>query len=54
VTPPRVNETNAIAGRFERSVTTNCTPSHAQPFATHSLIACSSVSSVTIDSSTIL
>jgi hypothetical protein len=49
-----VNDRNAIAGRFERSVTTNCTPSHCQPCATHSLIAASSVSSVTTDSSTIL
>jgi len=49
-----MNDRNAIDGRFDRSVTTNCTPSHAQPFATHSLIACSSVSSVTTVSSTIL
>jgi hypothetical protein len=48
------NETNAIAGRRECSVTTKRTPSQAQPLATHSLIACSSVSSVTIESSTIL
>ena len=49
-----VNDRNAIAGRFDRSLTTKCTPSHCQPFATHSLIAASSDSSVTTDSSTIL
>jgi hypothetical protein len=50
----RVKLRNAIAGRGERSVTTNFTPSQRQPWPTQVLISSSSVSSVTVDSSTIL
>ncbi len=50
----RTNDRNAMAGRRDASLVTNVTPSQRQPCATHSLIAVSSVSSVTIDSSTIL
>jgi len=54
VSGSRTNARNAIDGRRDRSVTTNETRSQVQPCATHSLIACSIVSSLTIDSSTIL
>ena len=49
-----VNDRNAIVGRRDAGLTTKRTSSQCQPFATHVLIASSIVSSVTIDSSTIL
>src|SRR5205085_3732251 len=50
--PSRVNETNAMPGRFECSLITNRMPSRCQPTATYSFTHASSASSVTGETST--